>query len=125
MKGITGYAEGNLGSDVESRTFDTKNGQFTKLTVRVAVYMGKDRDGQEIESTWLSASLPDWESLREGKKGQKIRMHGRLIVKPQPDGKVWYDFEATDADLFPARAEGQGAQGGGIGTSPARRKPNF
>lgn len=125
MKGIQGYAEGHLGDDVESRTFEGEKGTFTKLSARVAVYMGKNRDGSEIPSVWLSVSLPNWESLRGGKKGQKIRIVGRLIEKEQPDGKVWRDFEAQDADLFPLREEQQ-VQGGGIGTSPKRAgKPHF
>ncbi len=115
MKGFNGYTEGNLGADIEERTFTYEGKSFTKLNARVAIWQGKD-----LESIWVSASLPNWDSLREGKKGQKIRMSGKLVVKKQPDGTAFYDFEAHDADLTWGKGDGDGGADKGIGTSPRR-----
>lgn len=86
---------GNVGKDAELRT--TQGGESV-LGFSVAVYNGKDKQGQDRPATWWSCSL--W-GVRADKLAPYIKKGAKMTVQGRPsarvhDGKAYLELNVSD-----------------------------
>ena len=105
---------GNLGADPEMRY--TPEGKPV-TSFRVAVGMGRGKDGVDLPALWVSVSA--WERLGELanqylRKGSAVYVEGRPKVRAYLDkvGEPRASFEvtATDVRFLSSRAQGSGQE---------------
>jgi len=76
--------EGNLGADPEVKFFES--GAFV-VEFRIAIYQGKDKDGQPKPSCWKTVKAWGFEEAPNLRKGDKVHIVGQFGVD------TWNDKE--------------------------------
>ena len=108
---------GNLGADPEMRY--TPEGKPV-TSFRVAVGMGRSKDGVDLPPLWVSVSA--WEKLGELanqylRKGSAVYVEGRPKVRAYLDKagepKASFEVTATDVRFLSSKAQGSGQEEAG------------